>query len=173
MAKIFFAGIKHSGKTGMAKRVSAILGMDSADSDALLLPLIAPMSVREFYLLYGKEAFMEKELEAVRSYSGQSFILSLGGGASDNKALIAYIKGEGKLIYLRRPEDQMLPFVLKDGIPAFLDAEDIEGSFHRLYQRRDTLYREAADLIIELGPYGDKDQCAERIASALRENGYV
>ena len=175
MARIFFAGIKHSGKTGMARLVSGMLGMPSADADELVLPMISPMSVREYYLVSGKEAFMEKEAEAVRKYteSSDSFIISLGGGASDNRKLIDLIKSQGRLIYLRRPEECMLPVILRHGVPAFLDPDDIAGSFHELYQRRDAIYRTIADLTIELGPYGDKEETARTIAGRLRENGYV
>ena len=94
MARIFFAGIKHSGKTRMAKLVSAMLGMESVDADDLALPLLDGLTVRDYYRKYGKEAFMKKEYEAVKHYSEgrESFIMSLGGGASDNSDLMSYIK---------------------------------------------------------------------------------
>ena len=175
MAKIFFAGIKHSGKTRMAKLVSARIGACCADADDLALPLLGGLSVREYYRKNGKEAFMEKEHEAVSRYCSEngSFILSLGGGASDNEALIRCIKENGKVVYLRRNEKDMLPVILRDGIPPFLDTADPAASFHRLYEERDGKYSAIADLILDLGPYGDKEETAERILAALRENGYV
>ena len=159
MAKIFFAGIKHSGKTRMAKLVSDMIAA----------------SVREFYRSSGKDAFMEKEYEAVRNYaeSHSSFILSLGGGASDNARLRDYLKTAGKVVYLRRNEEDMLPVILKDGIPPFLDKDDPALSFHKLYMERDRKYLDMADLVLELGPYGDKEETAKRILEALKENGYV
>ena len=36
----------------------------------------------------------------------------------------------------------MLPVILRHGVPAFLDPDDLQGSFHALYQRRDAIYRE-------------------------------
>lgn len=175
MARIFFAGIKHSGKTRMAKLVSAMLGMESVDADDLALPLLDGLAVREYYRKYGKEAFMKKEYEAVKHYSEgrESFIMSLGGGASDNSDLMGFIKNSGCIIYLRRNEKDMLPVILRDGIPPFLDANDPEGSFHDLYQKRDMKYRAGADLVIDLGPYQDKEETAKRILSALKEHGYV
>ena len=65
----------------------------------------------------------------------------------------------------------MLPVILKHGVPAFLDPDDIEGSFHEVYERRDAMYRKVADLIIDLGPYGDKAEAAALIAGKLKENG--
>ena len=175
MARIFFAGIKHSGKTGMARLVSGMLGIEAADADDLVLPLIAPMSVREFYLVSGKDAFMEKEAEAVGSYIAghSSFIMSLGGGACDNSRLIGIVRESGRTVYLRRKEEDMLPVILRHGVPAFLDPDDLQGSFHALYQRRDAIYREIADLVLDLGPYADKADTARMIAARLEENGYV
>ena len=54
-----------------------------------------------------------------------------------------------------------------------LDPDDPEGSFHRVYERRDSIYRSMADLIVDLGPYGDKERIADMLAEKLRENGYV
>ena len=46
-------------------------------------------------------------------------------------------------------------------------------SFHKLYMERDRKYLDMADLVLELGPYGDKEETAKRILEALKENGYV
>ena len=70
----------------------------------------------------------------------QDFILSLGGGAADNRKLMDYLKENGRIIYLRRDEEDMLPVILKHGVPPFLDPDDIKGSFHRVYCERDRKY---------------------------------
>ncbi len=175
MARIFFTGIKHSGKTKMAKLVSVILGKESADSDELALSRLDGLSVREFYRTRGKEAFMDTEYEVVREYveTHQDFILSLGGGAADNRKLMDYLKENGRIIYLRRDEEDMLPVILKHGVPPFLDHDDIKGSFHRVYFERDMKYSKYSDLTLDLGPYGDKDRTAGMIAEALKERNYV
>ena len=153
----------------MAKLVSEMIAAECSDADALALPLLGGFSVREFYRASGKDAFMEKEYEAVRNYaeSHSSFILSLGGGASDNARLRDYLKTAGKVVYLRRNEEDMLPVILKDGIPPFLDGPQLK------YMERDRKYLDMADLVLELGPYGDKEETAKRILEALKENGYV
>ena len=159
----------------MAKLVSVILGKESADSDELALSCLDGLSVREFYRTRGKEAFMDTEYEVVREYveTHQDFILSLGGGAADNRKLMDYLKENGRIIYLRREESEMLPVILKHGIPAFLDSNDLEGSFHRVYTERDRIYMENSDLVIELGHYRDKTETAEYVLEKLKENGYV
>ena len=67
----------------------------------------------------------------------------------------------------------MLPVILKHGIPAFLDKDNLESSFHEVYVKRDSIYTEEADLIIDMGPYRDKAETAEMVIEKLKENGYV
>lgn len=176
MDKLFFTGIKHSGKTTFARMTAQSLSLPDIDADDLVTPLLEGMTVREYYRTYGIDAFKKKEMEAVADYTEHAesaFVLSLGGGACDNALLMDYIKKNGKVIYLQREEKDMLPVILNHGIPAFLDANDLEGSFHKLYVRRDALYREYADLVLELGPYGSKPETAEMIMTKLKEAGYV
>lgn len=175
MARLFFVGIKHSGKTTQAKLVSRLTSIAFMDADDLIAQTLGGMSVREAYRKEGQEAFMKREKEAVKAFIEEngSFILSLGGGAADNTELMDLMKREGSIIYLKRNESDMLPVILRHGIPAFLDENDLEGSFHRVYERRDRIYTEYADLVIDLGSYGDKEAAAERTAALLREKGYV
>ncbi len=175
MAKLYFTGIKHSGKTTQARLAAALLSLPYSDSDELILSTIEEESVREFYKKHGKASFMEKEAEAVMKFTEEhpSFILSLGGGVADNTPLMDYMKKHGKIIYLQRKESEMLPVILKHGIPAFLDPNDLEGSFHKVYEERDSIYRNMADLSVDLGPYRDKAETAEELVRKLKENGYV
>ena len=99
---LFFVGIKHSGKTTFAKRISSRLSLPSFDTDDLILLSLNGESVRDFYKREGKEAFMKKEVEAVSSFisshSASPFILSLGGGAEDNDPLMSILHDNGKIV---------------------------------------------------------------------------
>ena len=172
---LFFAGIKHSGKTTFAKAISKDLQYSFFDSDELIIVRLNGLGVRDFYRKNGKEAFMDLEEKSIRDFlenNKEPFILALGGGASDNTPLMELIKEKGYIIYLKREEKDMLPIILEHGIPAFLDKNNLEGSFHELYARRDRIYIAYADLTIELGPYKDKDECKKYILSKLKENRY-
>ncbi|MGN1189361.1 MAG: hypothetical protein ACI4SL_03085, partial [Candidatus Ornithospirochaeta sp.] len=70
-------------------------------------------------------------------------------------------------------EEDMLSVILKHGVPAFLDKDNPALSFSKLYERRNAIYSKEADLVIDLGPYGDKKETEEIIFSALMENNYV
>ena len=111
MAKLYFLGIKHSGKTTQARLAAEMLGKTSVDADDLVLSYLGTDSIRTYYKENGKEAFMLAETEAVKAYVDEydNFIMSLGGGASDNPSLIKILKESGSLIYLRRKRMRCFP----------------------------------------------------------------
>ena len=166
-------GLKHSGKTTFARMYACRESLVFEDADFLVQKRIKPLTVREFYRTKGKESFMELELDAVDDFlltTSSPFVLSLGGGASDNAALMEMVRKRGTLIYLYRKEEDLLPVILKDGVPPFLDENDIEGSFHELYVKRDAIYTRYADTIIDLGPYIDLEDNFNLLYSHLKED---
>ena len=169
--RLFITGMKHSGKSSFAPMVASRLGLPCADSDELLGQLTGGRSVRDFYAQEGKEAFMAAEYAAVAAYIGQtdSFVLALGGGAADNARLMDLMASSGTIVYLRRAEDDLLERVLSKGIPPFLDKDDVPGSWKRIFIRREEIYLKAADIVVELGPYGDKAEALEKIMKALED----
>lgn len=169
--KLFITGLKHCGKSTASRLIASHLGLERADSDDLVLEATGAQSIREYYRTEGKEAFMERELEAVEAYasSHRAFVMSLGGGASDNSALMDLIRREGTVIYISRPEEVLIERILMKGIPPFLDQNDPRGSFHSLYLMRDSVYRVCADLVVSLGGYGDKEETAKLIERKLTD----
>ena len=172
---LIFTGIKHSGKTLFASLIAKELSLCFFDTDKIILDSIDEESIREYYINHGKNNFMLREKEAyekaLRDSLSSKCVIALGGGAADNIPLMEGIKNnDDLLIYLKREEELILPHILKDGIPPFLDKDDTARSFHTLYTHRDKLYSEYASLIINLGPYGEKKEKADLILNILKEN---
>lgn len=175
MSNIYFTGLKHSGKTTLSSLVAKKASIPFFDLDKLIEEEIKPLSVREFYTLFGKERFMEEERICFSSLllTSSSFILSLGGGVSDNTELMKKMKESGVIIYLDRKEEDLFKTIMRKGIPPFLDKDNSSHSFHLLYERRKKIYQEYADLTIDLGPYTNKRQTANLIYNKLKEHDYV
>ena len=57
MAKLYFLGIKHSGKTTQARLAAEMLGKTSVDADDLVLSYLGTDSIRTYYKENGKEAY--------------------------------------------------------------------------------------------------------------------
>ncbi|MGE4453931.1 MAG: shikimate kinase [Sphaerochaeta sp.] len=172
MKHLYFCGIKHSGKSTLGKLASSELGYGWVDLDDLVLQRISPSpSIRSFYTTAGKTAFMHAETEALKQFlSGTSApsIISLGGGASDNEDLIQEIKKTGKLVYLMVQEHILLERILKGGVPPFLDASNIEGSFHALYSKRHERYGNICDIMVPLPNYPDVRDTARFLVETLK-----
>jgi shikimate kinase len=169
---LFFCGIKHCGKTTLGNLVAEALGSRCVDNDDLVLEAIRPTwpTVRSFYRSQGKQAFMDAEANALSSFlaaASEPCVVSLGGGACDNDALWPLIASYGKSVYLRVAEPVLLERILADGLPPFLDSEDIEGSFARLYADRDERYGKTCDIVINLPDCPDSRDTARYLLANL------
>ena len=168
---LFFCGIKHSGKSTLGRIVSSELGYDWVDLDDLILErLDKGTTIRSFYQQQGKEAFMQMEVEALKAFLASAegpAIISLGGGACDNEALTTLVKKNGKVVYLVVEEAVLLKRILRGGVPPFLDPNDIQRSFSRLYARRHECYGSIADFLIHLPDYPDVRDTADYLVKQL------
>lgn len=186
---LFFAGIKHSGKTTMARLCAKRLGIPCHDNDDLLFETIHDEypDVRTFYRAVGPERFMKQEAAALRDFINKGIprsmepsakpkmIIALGGGACDNDELMDIVKRHGMSCYLANDPQVLLKRILRHGVPPFLDPEDTEGSFAKLYERRDGLYRSICDFVIQLpdceNPEDTCDFLLESLDTALGDHG--
>lgn len=187
---LFFAGMKHSGKSTLGKMSAEILGYSFYDNDDLILAKLhsqygRTFSIRDFYTNKGKSAFMELEFSSLEEMltvqasachrnpdSGSKkdpagTIYALGGGACENHKLITFIKQCGRLIYLAREEHILFERIIARGIPPFLSADDPEGSFHELYKKRVALYEQYADITIHLAADWSIEQSVNHITTIL------
>lgn len=115
---------------------------------------------------------MEQEAASLETYLArkpQKVIISLGGGACDNKRLISLVKATGTAVYLKVAPEVLLKRILVGGVPPFLDPLNVEGSFSELYMHRDALYGKLSDIVVELIPYADINDTAEFLFSRLPE----
>jgi shikimate kinase len=168
---LFFCGIKHCGKTTLGKIVAQMKGCKCIDNDDLAFSLMKGYpSIRTFFQEQGKQAFMEKEVEALRHFlleNKEPCIVSLGGGACDNESLMELIANYGKSIYLKVSEPVLLKRILQDGIPPFLDAADPKGSFSNLYAIRNECYGKRCDIVVNLPDYPDVRDTAKYLFARL------
>lgn len=175
MANLFFTGIKHSGKTSIARAIANSLMLSHADTDDLILDSLVSEDIRSFYKRVGDVAFHQKEEEVLKDYVllNNDFSLSLGGGACENTDTLKFCKDNGILILITRPEELVLNKILENGIPPFLDSSDLKGSFHSLYKRRNGIYKEFCDIEIVLDEYYPFDVTIEIVLEKLKKEGVL
>jgi shikimate kinase len=183
MKPVFLTGVKHSGKSTLAKQAAPILRVPYIDIDDAIQQQ-SGMAARALFLAKGEDGFKEAELQACRSVCALAkdggSIVAAGGGLCDNPPAFDCVRSAGLVVYL----DVREPFIFKrifnkarfapDGslqnLPAYIargnprTQEEAAALFHPVYARRAALYFLLADAVFE-----PRDAPSEHNATLLAE----
>ena len=140
-----------AGKTTVGKLLAKSLGKTFYDSDheierrtGVNIPLI--------FELEGEAGFRKREAQAIAELANlQDVILATGGGAvllPENRQVLA---SRGQVIYLRASVDELCHRTRGDRNRPLLQTENPRERLQTLYQQRDPLYLEVADMVIDTG----------------------
>jgi shikimate kinase len=154
-------GMKHCGKTTLGRMLARLRGEAFIDLDEFIDEFASrgegrPRTVREIYRAGGKDALQALEAEALRKiaadFSGKksALVLALGGGTIENLPGLAALGDGGVFVFLDQDEDVLFARILSSGIPPFLAGDDPRAAFHGLYMTRTALYREKADMTLDM-----------------------
>lgn len=144
---VVLVGFMGAGKTSVARRMARNLGLVSIDTDTYFAHDLG-ISTGDFIREYGEAAFREQETAVLRELLGRdAAIISCGGGIverPENRALLA----DQFVVYLRVSADDARARISSlQSRPLFGDMEQARA----LNDRREPLYREVADAVIEAG----------------------
>lgn len=140
-------GFKASGKTHFGKLLSLKMHRPFIDTDDLILELYMKetnkkRSMREIYADLGPEKFRALETRALHLLKHvKDAIIALGGGAVLQTENVAFLQSVGALVFLKTSPEKLKERIFRNELPAFLDPKDPEGSFYRMIQERDPIYR--------------------------------
>jgi shikimate kinase len=169
---ILLVGLKHVGKSTLARIAARRLGTEAKDLDSEILDR-APgyVSVRELYRAEGRVSFLEKEaaaLETTLAHAEPGVIIATGGGLADNDAAIRLVDASNAtVLYLSESPLVLYERIRRGGIPAFLDADRPREHFLEIAERRDELYHRIADAVIDLSGMAISE-AADRIIEEIR-----
>lgn len=159
--KVVIIGFKGSGKTAVGRRLAEITGGKFADTDSIVEDLYEEemgerLTFREIYIKEGRRNFIELEEKAVEiALSGGFSVISLGGGTLINREDTIDL-GEAIVVGLGVEKETLYKRIMKDGIPAFFDAEDPRGSFESFFEERASGYNRFAEITVDnSGPSPD------------------
>lgn len=172
-------GLKHSGKSSVARSLAPFLAARSLDMDELIAreaigrwpdefsrDLHYPLIVRQLYSSRGKDCFQELEAFVARELAGEATdhtrIVATGGGTIENAAAMAALQERGTCIFIQVPESVLFARIMRGGIPPFLDAADPAGSFHAVYERRSALMEHCADIRVSV-----RDESLETVVAMV------
>jgi len=160
---IFLVGPMGAGKSTIGKRLAHNLATRFLDSDREIekrtgvdIPLI--------FELEGESGFRLREAQVIDELTQENgIILATGGGSvlmPDNRK---YLVQRGKVVYLHTTVAQQIKRTRRDQNRPLLQTADPKKKLQELFDIRDPIYRELADIIIDTDGRAIHSVCHEII----------
>ncbi len=152
MRHLIIMGPNGVGKTSVGKNLSEKLGLKHIDTDQVIIENEFLRSgkylmISDIFFLKGEKEFRDLERNVLENLPLEpKVVLSLGGGFITTKANRELIKKRGDVLYLYASMEVLLKHIGKP--PKY--ANESESEFKRILSEREPLYKEVADLSIEV-----------------------
>ena len=154
---IVLIGMPASGKTTVGRILAKKYGRELIDTDSLIEKR-AGKSISEIFKENGESEFRRLESETINEISAKTgVIISTGGGAVLNECNVTSLRKNGKLFFIDRPLECLLP---TSDRPLASTSEDIK----KRYAERYNIYTSCADVRV----LADCD--AECVADKIERN---
>ena len=146
MKNLILTGMMGCGKTTVGKLLSRRLGLELADTDALIEQREG-RAIPDIFAQDGEAHFRALELALCRELSKRNgLIIACGGGLPMQDGAIAPLKKTGLVFWLDRDPGETYDGLDTSGRPL---AQNGRADFIRRYQDRAPVYRRWADYIIK------------------------
>ena len=156
---IVLVGMPASGKTTVGKILQKKLDKKFVDTDYIITQRIG-MSIKDFFALHGEEKFRDIESQVIKELADKSsLIIATGGGAILREENISALKYNGKIFFIDRPIDKLMPTKSR---PLASDKEAIE----KRYNERYSIYCGCCDA--KIAAEGESAEVAEKILENYR-----
>ncbi|RMG57415.1 MAG: shikimate kinase AroK [Gammaproteobacteria bacterium] len=148
---IFLVGPMGAGKTTIGRQLAQTLGRPFHDSDREIEQRTG-VDIPTIFEYEGEEGFRQREAAMIDELTRlPGIVLATGGGSvlrPENRKALA---SRGLVVYLKTPVAVQLARTAHDRNRPLLQTDDPEARLRALFEQRDPLYREVADLILDTG----------------------
>ncbi len=146
---IFLVGPMGAGKSTVGRFLAERLGYDFIDSDHEIEARTG-VTIPMIFDIEGEDGFRAREESAIDDLSQRpNIVLATGGGAVLRETNRKALRTRGFVIYLRTSVESLVQRTKNDRNRPLLQTDDPEKVLRDLLEKRDPLYMEVADLVVE------------------------
>lgn len=148
---LILVGMMGSGKTTMGRTLAKHLGKVFVDSDEEIQHRTG-VTIPHIFDVEGEAGFRLRESAAIADLVGrENIVLATGGGAVLAEQNRDLLKQGGIVIYLKASVHDLWQRTRHDRNRPLLQTEDPHAKLTELFQQRDPLYQQVADIVIHSG----------------------
>ena len=138
-----------AGKTTVGRRLSRSIGWQFVDLDQHIED-VTGVSVATVFEIEGESGFRQREALALKQLAtAGNLVVATGGGVVLNPMNRTRMAATGIVVYLRAAPELLYERTRHDKSRPLLQVENPLARITSLVEKRDPLYREVADIIIE------------------------
>jgi len=148
---IFLVGLMGAGKTTVGKLLSRRYHKTFHDSDHEIEARCG-VKIPVIFEIEGEVGFRKREELAIAELTALSnVVVATGGGAILSPINRELLKNRGMVVYLRGSPEHLYERTRHDRNRPLLQTDNPLAKLRELYQLRDPLYREIADIVVDTG----------------------
>ena len=168
LPSLFIVGPMGAGKTTIGKLLAKHLGRNFIDSDHYICEQTGA-DIPWIFEQEGEAGFREREARVIAELIElPNVVLATGGGVVTQLQNRENLKKQGITIYLRANVDVQLKRTSKDKSRPLLNHPNPRSVLQSLFEVRDPLYLEVADIVVETGE-GYPRYMLKKIMEALKQ----
>ena len=159
---IFLVGPMGAGKSTIGRHLADELHLEFYDSDQEIERRTGA-DITWIFDLEGEEGFRKREENVINDLTDkQGIVLATGGGSIMTKAVRNRLSARGIVVYLQTTIDKQVARTQRDKRRPLLQNDDPEQVLRDLAEKRNPLYEEVADYVVDTD-----DQSARAVANQI------
>lgn len=149
--RIYLVGMMGAGKTTVGKKLAKSLECRFVDLDQQIEQSTG-VTVSTIFEIEGEAGFRQREANALEKAASETgLVVATGGGIVLSPMNRARMAASGYVAYLQAPAEQLYARTKHDKNRPLLQVPDPLTRIRCLVEKRDPLYREVADIVVESG----------------------
>lgn len=148
---LFLVGMMGAGKTTVGRSLARHLAKEFHDTDHEIERRTG-VRISLIFEIEGEAGFRRREAEVLAGMTAmENIVLATGGGVVLDPRNREHLRSRGCVIYLHGQPRDLWQRTRHDKSRPLLQTGDPQARLQELYEARDPLYREVADLVVDTG----------------------